>query len=227
MLLSEMNWMDVEEYLKRDKRIVLVTGAVEQHGYISLSTDTLISYEIALKAAEAEGVVVAPPLHYGISTVFADYPGTISLSAQTYLSVIGDIVTSVYRSGFRKVLILNGHGGNTPMRAALCELADRLDGLVVRAIEWWKQPEIVKLAESIAPNPTHANWVENFSFCRTGEVPDTEKEMVDLPYAPSPRQTKELLGDGVFGGPYRAPDEKMQILFDKVVEVARKAISEL
>lgn len=227
MLLSEMNWMDVEEYVKKDDRIVLVTGAVEQHGYLSLNTDTLITYEIAKRAADAEGIVVAPPLAYGISTVFAGYPGTISLSAQTYLGVIQDIITSVHRSGFRKVLILNGHGGNTPMRSVICELADRLDGLTVRAIEWWTHPEIVELAESIAPNPTHANWMENFPFCRTGEVPDTEKEMVDFPYAPSPKQTRELLGDGVFGGPYRAPDEKMQMLFEKAVEVARKAISEL
>jgi creatinine amidohydrolase len=227
MLLSEMSWMDVEEYLRRDRRIVLVTGAVEQHGYLSLNTDTLIAYEIAKRAAEAEGVVVAPPLAYGISTVFADYPGTISLTAGTYLSVIEDIITSVHRSGFRKILILNGHGGNTPMRSVIYELADRLDGLTVKAIEWWTQGQVAELAQSLAPNPTHANWMENFPFCRTGDVPDVEKEMIEFPYAPSPAQTRELLGDGVFGGPYRASDEKMKMLLDKAVEVARKALADL
>ena len=63
MLFEKMCWMDVEDYLKTDDRIVLVTGSCEQHGYLSLATDTLEPYEIARKACENEKVPVAPPSH--------------------------------------------------------------------------------------------------------------------------------------------------------------------
>ena len=67
MLLGEMTWMEVEQYLKRDDRIMLVTGATEQHGYICLETDIKIPLTLASHASERTGVLVAPPLNFGCS----------------------------------------------------------------------------------------------------------------------------------------------------------------
>ena len=70
MRLQDLNWMDVEQYLERDNRIILITGATEQHAYLSLMTDILIPSRIALAVAEQEGVLVAPPLNFGRQRAF-------------------------------------------------------------------------------------------------------------------------------------------------------------
>ena len=121
MRLEELNWMDVEGYLKRD-RIMLVLGACEQHGYLSLLTDVLIPMALADVASQRTGVVVAPPLNFGVSPYFLTYPGTISLRLSTFLDTVEDIVRSLYGQGFRRFMILNGHGGNDPARGRLVEL---------------------------------------------------------------------------------------------------------
>src|SRR5574342_1406659 len=117
MRLEDLNWMDVEKYLEKDDRLMLVTGACEEHGYLSLLTDIKIPLALADAASERTRVLVAPPLNFGISPYFAKYPGTISLRAQTFLAVIGDIVRWVHAQGFRRLLFVNGHGGNSPATA--------------------------------------------------------------------------------------------------------------
>src|SRR5215831_13638090 len=96
MRLEDMNWMDVEAYLKKDDRLMLVVGACEQHGYLSLLTDIKIPVALADAASKRTGVLIAPPLNFGISPYFITYPGTITLRTQTFLAVIQDLVHSVY-----------------------------------------------------------------------------------------------------------------------------------
>ncbi|MCJ7513097.1 MAG: creatininase family protein, partial [Anaerolineales bacterium] len=81
--LSTMNWMQVESYLRSDDRLMLILGACEQHGYLSLLTDVQIPETIAQAASERTGVLVAPSVPFGYSPFFAAYPGTISLRIAT------------------------------------------------------------------------------------------------------------------------------------------------
>ena len=83
MRLGEMNWMEVENYLKKDDRLLIVLGANEQHGFLSTSTDVKIPLALADAASQQSGVLVAPPLNFGCSSYFADYPGTISIRVDT------------------------------------------------------------------------------------------------------------------------------------------------
>lgn len=99
--------MDIENYLKQDDRLMLVTGACEQHGYLSLLTDSKIPMAFAAAASQQTGVLVGPPLNFGISPYFARYPGTISLGTQTYLAVVADIVRSLHAQGFKRLLFVN------------------------------------------------------------------------------------------------------------------------
>jgi len=108
MRLDDLNWMDVENYLKTDDRLMIVLGACEEHGYLSLLTDSKIPLALADTASEQTGVLVAPPLHFGVSPYFADYPGTLSLRVQTFLAVIEDLTRSVYAQGFKRLLFVNG-----------------------------------------------------------------------------------------------------------------------
>src|SRR3989442_15466353 len=92
MRISEMNWMMVEAYLKSDDRCVLPLGSTEQHAYLSLSVDSILSERVSLEAAEPLGVPVFPALPYGITPYFRSFPGTISLRVATHLQVVRDIL---------------------------------------------------------------------------------------------------------------------------------------
>jgi creatinine amidohydrolase len=105
MRFEELNWMDVERYLERDNRVMVVLGACEQHGYLSLLTDVKIPLALADAASRQSGVLVAPPLNFGISPYFLSYPGTISLRTETFIRVVEDLITSLYEQGFRRFLV--------------------------------------------------------------------------------------------------------------------------
>jgi len=108
--ISDMNWMQVEKYLKDDDRAVLPLGSTEQHAYLSLSVDSILAARVAEEAAEPLGVPVFPVVSYGLTPYFQSYPGTVTLRLETYLRLVRDILESLYHSGFRRILIVNGHG---------------------------------------------------------------------------------------------------------------------
>ena len=217
MRIEDLNWMDVENYLKTDDRLMLVTGACEQHGYLSLLTDSKIPLAFATAASQQTGVLVGPALNFGISPYFARYPGTISLRAQTYLAVIGDVVRSVYGHGFHRLLFVNGHGGNQPAVGVLSELVNELPGLKVGWYSWWESPSVTAVAEQAGLTAYHASWSEAHAFCRVAELPAGEKAPANSERLLNAEETRALHGDGVFGGAYSASDEVMQRLFDACV----------
>src|SRR5512146_2713042 len=137
MRIEDLNWMDVEEYLKHDDRLILVLGACEQHGYLSLLCDVKIPLALADAVSQETGVLVAPPVNFGASAYFVAYPGTLSLRLSTLLDVVEDVIRSAYRQGFRQFLVLNGHGGNAGVRMRLGELANELTGLKFQWYAWW------------------------------------------------------------------------------------------
>src|SRR3954451_8403491 len=112
MRISDMNWMMVEAYLQRDDRCVLPLGSTEQHAHLSLSTDSILAERLATEAAEPFGVPVFPVLAYGITPYFQAFPGTITVRVETYLSILRDILDALAGQGFKRILIVNGHGGN-------------------------------------------------------------------------------------------------------------------
>ncbi len=215
MRLADLNWMDVERYLEHDDRIILITGATEQHSYLSLLTDIRIPEALATAAAEREGVLVAPPLNFGCSEYFMEYPGTITLSPATFGLVLTEVVQSLVQHGFRRLLVMNGHGGNA-MPAALQAMAAAPDGPRIAWHSWWLGDAVAALAAETGLQPDHANWLENFPFTRVADVPAGVKTMP--PDWDSAHVTRAALGDGSFGGHYQAPDEVMARLFDSLVE---------
>ena len=201
MRFEDLNWMDVENYLKTDDRLLLVLGACEEHGYLSLLTDIRIPLAMATAASEKTGVLVAPPLNFGISPYFAKYPGTISLRTQTFLAVVEDIVRWVHAQGFKRLLFVNGHGGNNPATALLAELVNDLTDLKVGWYAWWAAPPVTAVAESAGLVSNHAAWIEAFRFCRVADLPEGVKQPVTASRILNAGETRALYGDGVFGGP--------------------------
>lgn len=215
MRFEDHNWMQVEDYLKKDDRVILILGACEQHGYLSLLTDTKIPLALAEAASEKTGVLLAPPLNFGCSPYFLDYPGTISLRLHTYLDIVEDILRSLYGAGFRRVLILNGHGGNTPVKTHLVELHNELPNLKLRWYAWWTTQTLADIARKYNLDTQHANWEEAFDFTRVTELPETVKPIPDVGGKILDKgAVREVYGDGVFGGAYQADLAIMQEVFD-------------
>mgnify|MGYP006304046341 CR=1 FL=1 len=227
MRFEELNWMDVEKYLKDDDRVMLVLGACEQHGYLSLMTDQKIPQAMADAAARRSGVLAAPALPFGVSPYFNAYPGTISLQLSTFLQVVEDLVTNLYRMGFRKILVLNGHGGNQPARTLLSEIVNDSPGLVCSWYSWWTSKSVMQLAEEHNLVPAHASWLEAFSFTKVADLPGGEKEEVDDSFLLETGKIREKLGDGVLGGRYEADPAVMQKMFDMCVEDILHELEEL
>ncbi len=214
MRLEDLNWMDVEKYLQREDRLMLVTGAAEQHAYLSLLTDVKIPLALADAASQASGVLVAPPLNFGVSPYFLAYPGTLSLRAATLCSVVEDIVRSAYGHGFKRILVVNGHGGNSPARSRLQEINNDLPDLRLNWYDWWLSASVQAVAMKYDLKPSHANWLEAFPFTIVAEMPDGTKTPPNVPSAIMDAQTaRSVYGDGSFGGAYRAPEVVMQEMF--------------
>src|SRR5215475_8224611 len=104
MRVVERNWMQLEAYLERDDRIVLPLGSTEQHAYLSLATDSLLAERVSVEAAEPLGVPVLPALAYGVTPYFAAYPGSPSLSSETYAGVLRELIASLRGQRFRRIL---------------------------------------------------------------------------------------------------------------------------
>ena len=211
MRLEKLNWMDVERYLEQDDRLILVLGSCEQHAYLSLLTDIKIPQALADSASNQTGVLVAPPLNFGISPYFLDYPGTLSLSVKTMIAAVEDIVRSAYRQGFRRILLLNGHGGNTPVRHHMNDVINDLPDTKMNWYDWWMSHSVEAVAQKYNIKPNHANWLETFSFTIVGNLPEGSKTPPKVPSAIMDAKTaREVYGDGSFGGPYRVDDGIMQ-----------------
>ncbi|RMF44471.1 MAG: creatininase family protein [Anaerolineae bacterium] len=213
MRLSDLNWMDVEAYLQNENRLMLVVGACEQHAYLSLLTDVKIPLALADAASQRTGVLVAPPVNFGASPYFLAYPGTLALRITTLMDLVEDLVRSAYRQGFRCILVLNGHGGNEPVRGRLAEVADSLPDLRLRWYSWWTSHSVEQVAVKHGLKPAHANWLEAFPFTITGELPAEPKNPPYVPGMMGAEEARRVYGDGSFGGPYRAPDAVMEELF--------------
>jgi creatinine amidohydrolase len=215
MRIEDLNWMDVEEYLKHDDRLILVIGACEQHGYLSLLSDVKIPLALADAASKRTGILVAPPLNFGASPYFVSFPGTFSLRLSTLMDAVEDVVRSAYGQGFRRFLVLNGHGGNNGVKIRLGELANQLKNLNIRWYAWWMAHSVEAVALRHAIKPDHANWLEAFPFTIVSDLPEGEKTPPRVPSdVLDARTAREVYGDGSFGGRYRVPDEIMQELFD-------------
>ncbi len=223
MRIDELNWMDLENYLKTDQRLMLILGACEQHGYLSLLTDIKIPQAIADAASQRTHVLIAPPLNFGVSPHFGSYPGTISLRLKTFLSIIEDMVRGLYQQGFRQLVIVNGHGGNDPARTRLSEIVEEMPGLSIRWYAWWVAPHVTEVALKHGLKSYHAAWIEAFPFVRVADLPSGSKPPVETKDVLGPSGSRRLYGDGVFGGPYKVDDA----ILDEIFQVAVQDVVEL
>jgi len=212
--------MQLEKYLVHDDRMVLPLGSTEQHAYLSLATDAILAERVAVEAAEPLGVPVLPALAYGITPYFAAFPGSPSVRASTYLALVGELLESLRGQGFKRVLLVNGHGGNTPV-AALTG-----DGVVLH--NWWNGPKTMAVVREIDPDASHASWMESFPWTRVaGAVMPPGKKPPTPRVSDDPVAVRAALDDGSFGGFWVRPDEDVMRVWRAGVEETREVLANL
>lgn len=228
--IADMNWMQVEEYLRTDDRAVVPLGSTEQHAYLSLLVDTLIPEKLAREAAEPLGIPVFPVLPYGVSPYFMAFPGTVSLRVETYLALIRDLLDALSGAGFRRIIFVNGHGGNAPAASFASEWMADHPGHKVKTFNWWISPKTVAKMKEFDAVGSHASWMENFPWTRLEGVvlPEGRKPLFDIARKSvlDPVALREVIGDGNYGGVYQRPDEEMMTIWRVTVEEAREMMEE-
>jgi creatinine amidohydrolase len=169
-------------------------------------------------------------LAYGITPYFRAFPGTITLRVKTYMSVVGDILDAMAEHGFKRILILNGHGGNTPAQGFVGEWIADHPGVRIKFHNWWSAPKVWAQVQAIDPVASHASWMENFPWTRVAKVkvPSHQKPMSDPEKLRrlDPKSVREHLKDGNYGGLYQRDDEEMMKIWQAGVEETRALLSE-
>jgi creatinine amidohydrolase len=225
MRIADMDWRMAEDWVRHDDRCILPLGSTEQHAGLSLATDAILSERIGVDAAEPLGVPVFPVMPYGLTPYFSGFPGTVTLRVATYAAVLRDLLDSLKSTGFRRILIVNGHGGNQPAASVAQEwMMDNTDARV-RMHDWWKAPLTLAAVQRIDPVAGHASWVENFPWNRLpGRLPNQDaKPMVDVDRMRTlpPFEVRLLLDDGNFGGRYQRDDSEMLEIWNVAVQETR------
>ncbi|MFI5228628.1 MAG: creatininase family protein [Gemmatimonadales bacterium] len=229
MRITDMNWMQVERYLQSDNRAVLPLGSTEQHGYLRLTVDCILPERVAAEAAEPLGVPVFPVVPYGVTPYFKRFPGSISLTVATHLAVVRDVLDSLAGAGFERILIVNGHGGNSAVQQYVPEWTAAHPKCRVIFYSWWNAPKTWAKVMEIDPVASHASWMENFPWTRLPgvELPGAQKAMVDIDRVRvlDPASLRDYIGDGNYGGVYQRSDDDMLAIWKVAVEETRALLT--
>jgi creatinine amidohydrolase len=229
MRLDYAFWPDVEEYLKKDGRILLPVGSVEQHGpAVATGIDYIIAAAVAEAAAERLGVYVTPPLWCGMSLHHAAFPGTVSLKASAYLHMLVDLFLFFADQGFNRVTVVNGHGGNVPtLKAAAAEAAYERDGIRILIQNWYDVADVEKrIGEAFGDKEgSHVTPAEVsiLMYLRpelvgdVGQLKSTEPGLIA--WQPGRSDIREHYAEGIIGSdPRLASAEIGKKLFELAVE---------
>jgi len=228
MQLIDLKWPDLAA-LDRDIPVVIPVAALEQHGHhMPLFTDSLLLGEVIRRVSEANqgNVLFAPLMWLGNSEHHLDFPGTMTASPRVYLDLLKDMVENFLFHGFRRVVLVNGHGGNiVPMQQALFEVRQRhreREDLLLLAITYWTLGAKPKQTNGsfVQSQMGHACEWETSMMLRirpelVGDYRAAASIAQEEPFAPAHRAwiTKDRSTPGHIGHPADATAEKGEILF--------------
>jgi len=211
-------------------KAVLAVGSTEYHGeHLPYGTDTLVAERLAEAVAErVEGLLVLPPIPYGMSKHYGYFPIAISLSTETLIHVLQDVFKSLLDHGLKRLLIINGHDGNiAAIEAATREFRAEHPDMRIAVLEAWWQT-----AGELLPKETFEVWggLGHGGEAETSMMLAVAPELVDIslakgvvPELPAKVQVKwrfeELTPHGVTGDPTKATAEKGQKMRDALAEL--------
>lgn len=236
VLLHEMSWTEAKEYFSKNDIAIVPVGSNEQHGPQNpLGTDHMIAKAIAEETAKRVGVVCLQVIPFGVSHHHRQFWGTVYVSPKTFKNYVKDVCIALNYYGVRKIVIVNGHGGNLN---ALTELARELreKGVFVSVFQWWPAaskllPDTFKAderghagAEETSMNLALHPHLVSMEKAVNEEIRkhDVEAEGITLPF-----ETVDYTGSGVFGKSKTASAEKGRKVFEAVVNELAKHVASL
>jgi creatinine amidohydrolase len=228
VLLAELSWPKLAA-VAPNLPVVVPIAAVEQHGrHLPVFTDSMLLGEVVRRASETLGdrVVWAPVLWLGNSHHHLDFAGTLSASPRTYLDVLGDLIDNLVTHGFRRVVLLNGHGGNiVPAQQAVFEARQRYrerDDLLLLAATYWllgSKPDEVDPTITQKQMGHACEWetsmILHLAPNLVGDLSEIEPVSQAMAFDPATQGwiTKERSEPGHIGDPRRATALKGHALF--------------
>jgi creatinine amidohydrolase len=237
MELARMTTEEAAEALASARLAILPVGSCEQHGpHLTLDTDAAVAEALARRVAEAldADAVLCPPLGYGLSEHHLAFPGTLTLRPATFLAVIGDVLESLRHGGIRRVLVVNGHGGNIDALGLAAREARRDHGMLVASIMWAVLAADEVADAAVGDSYGHACEIE--TSVAMALIPDRvradrlgqpgQRRSVDrLTDPPRPSVTEpvwlhEWSDDGALGDPRQADRESGERIVETVLERA-------
>jgi creatinine amidohydrolase len=168
-IFSDLTWPEVNDAVQQRKVILLAVGSTEQHGpHLPLDVDNLTSQSICLEAGRRSTgkALVAPPIPYGYNIHAMDYPGTMHISYDHLIEYCLDVCKSFAYHGFKRIVIVSGHGGNSAALELVSRRAILETDALVTSFPWWSllrvNPSFLpSVRESIFPGGTgHACEIE-------------------------------------------------------------------
>lgn len=235
MLWECLTSPEIKEAAEKNLVAILPLGSIEIHGpHMPTGTDSITIREITRMAAEKEPAIVLPTLYYVYVPENRHFPGTISLSARTILTMIEEICDEVARNGFKKILIVNGHGGNNNLlRVFLKESLNRKRDYVVYAlIEPWSSLE--EIAEKIFESKVTGHACERetsiglYLFENLIKMDNVKQEAkigsTNLPGIETPVDWQAYAIQLYLGDPRLATKDKGKILVEKLVDFIADSI---
>jgi creatinine amidohydrolase len=136
--LEELNWMEFKRLVPKKTDVVLLPiGTIEAHGVTGLGTDNQIPSSIAERIAEPVNALIAPAVNYGITKSLLPYPGSVTVHPDTFERYVFEVATSLADAGFKRIVILNGHGGNTEILKNVSGRLYRDKQVYSMVIDWW------------------------------------------------------------------------------------------
>ena len=138
MLWEELNWAEFGKLVPATyDTVILPVGTIEAHGVSPLGTDNLIPMEIARRISGDLKAIIAPPVNYGITSSLLGYPGSLTVSKETFENYIREILVSIGDWGFEKIVIINGHGGNNEELGRAAKDAWKACKKKIAVVHWW------------------------------------------------------------------------------------------
>jgi creatinine amidohydrolase len=181
--LDALSWPAIREYLERDDRAIVVFGSTENNGpHLPLGSDTLAADAVAEEAARRTGVLVAPTIPWGNSSVNMGFAGTITLEPRLLEALVGGICSSLAFHGFRRFAVVSGHYGNVWPVASVAETL-RDQGLLVAQLDLWRTVErdCRDLAVTSKMPFGHGGEMMTSVVTAAGGEPDSDRVTVELP----------------------------------------------
>lgn len=248
MLLQEMTWQEIDA-LNRSTVVVATFGAMEQHGpHLPLETDALIGREIGrrLDVACGQRLLVLPTQWLGLSFHHMSFSGTVTTSVETYLAMAFEILGSIARAGFRKILVINSHGGNvSALDLVLTKCRETYPSTRIVGITYWNAAaaELSAIRESEIGGMGHAceletslvlavrpDLVRDERIAPDGRQAVSEfsgKDMLKGGSITISRHFSEISRYGAVGDPRTASAEKGERFFKAIVDRLASLVSEI